>query len=125
MGVEGGFKGTLRFAHAETVIPFLSAIGVFDADMLGEGGGLSPEKRDEERVFKSSKFFPFAANVVIEVYECYDDKRLKFLVNENEISSVRGCGGEVYCRFGDFKASVKDLLELADEFSLLEICKVI
>ncbi|GMH81339.1 hypothetical protein TL16_g08900 [Triparma laevis f. inornata] len=90
--IERGDKGTLRFAHAETVIPFLSVIGLFDTD--GRGGGLSPKKRDEDRVFKSQKFFPFAANVIVEVYDCEgadgEEKVLTFLVNENEVNTVRG-----------------------------------
>jgi len=117
-GLESDTKGTLRFAHAETVIPFLSAIGIFDGqEPLGD-------VRRPDRSFKMNEIAPFSANVVLAKYSCKGDSEdlVKFLVNEAEITTVRGCNGNVYCPVSSFKSAVSDLLERAQTNSLDEIC---
>ena len=122
--LESDIKGTLRFAHAETVIPFLSALGIFD--------GQEPltTKRNEERTFKMNQLSPFSANVAILQYNCVgidgegdDYSAVKFLVNEVETDKVRGCNKHVFCKFSDFKASVSDLLRMAETKTLSEVCE--
>ena len=113
------FKGTLRFAHAETIVPALSVLGLFDGDEP-----LSLEARDPDRSFKANEFFPFSSNLVIQVLKCSHGKNyLKFMVNENDVA-VRGCDNEVYCEYDKFKQSIGDLLDLADRQTLQEICQV-
>ena len=73
----------LRFAHAETVMPFLSFLGLYD------GIALSPWMSIDllsTRKWISSSFSPFAANVVLESWECLDnDWQVRLRINEESV----------------------------------------
>ena len=65
---------------------------------------------------------PFSANVVLATYRCDGGDLVKFLVNEADISTVRGCQGQVYCSVENFKSAASELVYKAETMSLSEIC---
>ena len=103
----GGGKGSLRFAHAETLIPFLNVLGVFDdAEKLGT-------EIVEGRVFDMSVWAPFAGNVLLGVWECEGRVMVRIEVNGREVSA-RGCGGEVWCEWETIKGALVDVLDMVE-----------
>jgi multiple inositol-polyphosphate phosphatase/2,3-bisphosphoglycerate 3-phosphatase len=111
------YKGTLRFAHAETLIPFISALGMFDNQPA------LTVKRDDNRSFKMNEIAPFAGNVVLTVHKCDEEKVVvKGEINGKEFI-MRGCEGEVYCDYKHFQEGLNDLIEMSNG-GLTEICSV-
>lgn len=97
-GTAPDTKAKLRFAHAETVIPFVTMLGLYN-----DGHHLMADWTPEmiaNRKFRTSEISPFAANVQAILYHCSSDSsdwRVKFLVNEKEVL-IPGCP-DVYCPF--------------------------
>lgn len=82
----------LRFAHAETLIPFISLLGLFK-DEKPIHSNMTIEEI-EKRHWRISKISPFAANIIAFLYECNDPNRnekylIKFFHNEKEIKIPR------------------------------------
>jgi multiple inositol-polyphosphate phosphatase/2,3-bisphosphoglycerate 3-phosphatase len=114
-----GQRAKLRFAHAETVVPFVSLLGFFKDDYVWKAD--SPAHLIEERKWRSSKISPFAANVALVLYNCTDGPKVKVLHNEVELQ-IPGC--DLYCPFEKFKSIYTQYLE-QDFESLCEVnvCK--
>lgn len=109
--VNGTMRGSWRFGHAETLLPLLTALGVFD-----DQPPLTSERADH-RFFRTSVLAPMAANLVATLHRCTDDDRtwiLKFALNERDIA-LPACRGQVYCPFATFKDAFKALLLSADD----------
>lgn len=60
----------LMFAHAETLVPLLTRLGLFDGD-AHLTSDLDSEKR-RKRIFRSSSVTPMAANLFLALYQCSD-----------------------------------------------------
>lgn len=88
-----------RFAHAETVMPFVSLLGLYK-DPSPLMADWSPQKQ-AARLWKSSSISPYAANVVLTLYNCGDSYSVKALVNEIEVV-LPGCPS-VLCPYSTFK----------------------
>ncbi|KAJ8600813.1 hypothetical protein CTAYLR_006412 [Chrysophaeum taylorii] len=110
-------RGAWRFAHAETLLPFATALGAFDAQPP-----LTAAYRDDTRLFKTSLVSPMAANLVAAAYPCVDETnrshfRVKFSLNERDFQ-VPGCD-DLYCDLGTlrdiFAAPLRD-------WNFTEIC---
>eukprot|EP01095_Lingulamoeba_sp_RSL-Kostka_P016414 TRINITY_DN8030_c0_g1_i1.p1 TRINITY_DN8030_c0_g1~~TRINITY_DN8030_c0_g1_i1.p1 ORF type:complete len:483 (-),score=149.58 TRINITY_DN8030_c0_g1_i1:59-1507(-) len=111
-------KANLRFAHAETIIPFNCILGLFkDEEPLL--ANFTIEQQDN-RAFKTSLFSPFAGNVGIILYECIENNvetyRVKATVNEIDII-LPGCD-EMYCKFDTFKSIYQEAVDL----NFIDVC---
>ncbi|ELU06862.1 hypothetical protein CAPTEDRAFT_228544 [Capitella teleta] len=58
-------KGVFSFAHAETLLPFISLLGLFRDDLP-----LTADSLHDNRRFKTSVISPFAANIALVLYSC-------------------------------------------------------
>jgi multiple inositol-polyphosphate phosphatase/2,3-bisphosphoglycerate 3-phosphatase len=95
-------RAYLRFAHAETILPFASILGLFnDSSPL-----LANSSADfiNNRKFRSSQISPFAANIAFVLYNCSSTSvpyRVQLLQNEQE-TLFPGCS-EMYCPYTELK----------------------
>ncbi|KAB1217659.1 Multiple inositol polyphosphate phosphatase 1 [Morella rubra] len=107
-------KARLRFAHAETVVPFSCLLGLFH-----EGFGFQqiqreeplepPPKPPQRRNWRGSVVAPFAGNNMLVLYSCPANSSSKYFVqvlhNEDPIP-VPGCDGSDVCPFEVFKERI-------------------
>jgi multiple inositol-polyphosphate phosphatase/2,3-bisphosphoglycerate 3-phosphatase len=86
---------TLRFAHAETMMPFVSLLGLFEdsSPLLWN----SSQETIDNRLWRTSIVSPFAANVIFELYNCTGEFKVKLLHNEQEYGFPE-CN-DLYCPF--------------------------
>eukprot|EP01118_Nematostelium_gracile_P011683 TRINITY_DN4181_c0_g1_i4.p1 TRINITY_DN4181_c0_g1~~TRINITY_DN4181_c0_g1_i4.p1 ORF type:complete len:272 (-),score=80.52 TRINITY_DN4181_c0_g1_i4:21-836(-) len=101
-----GQRAKMRFAHAETVVPFVALLGLFKDDHVWTAE--SPNHLIESRKWRSSKISPFAANLALVLYNCTDGPKVKVLHNEVE-QQLPGC--ELYCPFEQFKGLYQQYLD--------------
>jgi multiple inositol-polyphosphate phosphatase/2,3-bisphosphoglycerate 3-phosphatase len=107
-------KAKLRFAHAETLMPFVSILGLFnDQEPLHWN---STDLQRETRQWRSSVISPFTANVIFLLYNCTDGFRVKLLHNE-VAREFPGCG-EMYCPLGKLRI----LYEVALQCNFQQMC---
>lgn len=113
-----------RFAHAETMEPILSILGLFkDAEPL-RANWTWPQI--DARKFRSSLIFPFGSNLFMHGYDCGEDSGLpdrfliKMMQNERDVL-IPGCAaqGDVspFCSFSEFQRAYAD--QLAINFTTL------
>lgn len=107
-------KARLRFAHAETVIPFSCLLGLFL-----EGSGYNhiqreeklelPPKPPQKRTWRGSAVAPFAGNNMLVLYNCPAQKSSKYYVhvlhNEHPVP-LPGCDNSDFCPFELFKERI-------------------
>ncbi|XP_057862970.2 uncharacterized protein LOC131071222 isoform X2 [Cryptomeria japonica] len=118
-------KAQLRFAHAETIIPFTCLLGLFveasDIDKFQSNKPLKPPvKAPQQRRWRGSTVAPFAANNMLVLYKCpakddnlekvnppgdHDRFFVQILHNEKP-ASLPNCNGSSFCPFEVFKANV-------------------
>lgn len=109
LAVEGKQVADLRFAHAETIIPFISLLGLYK-----DKSPLSPDLPDEElenRQWKLSLISPFSANLMTVMYKCESSQTpylVKFLHNEQEVK-IPACK-EKYCDIEELKKAYASFL---------------
>lgn len=91
---------TLRFAHAETLIPFTSKVDVEDADDVDDDKIYSYSNNP----WRGAKIAPMAANIQWDVFKNSSGKILvRQLHNEKEIKFKDSCSSAVYSgKFYDF-----------------------
>lgn len=119
-------KAQLRFAHAETIIPFSCLLGLFlsasDIERIQREQPLEPPpKPPQERRWRGSTVAPFAGNNMLVLYKCpvqgvstgkvmapeepSDSFFVQILHNEKPVS-IPACNGTYFCPFEDFKEKV-------------------
>jgi len=103
--IAGKEKSNLRFAHAETVMPFAAILGLQKEEK--ELTADFTEKQVEERKWKGSLVSPFAANIAMVTYNCSTsttprDYRVQLLQNEMPIN-FPGCADSSLCPFNVLK----------------------
>lgn len=107
-------KARLRFAHAETLVPFSCLIGLFlegsEFEQIQREEPLKlPPKPPLKRSWKGSTVAPFAGNNVLVLYSCPANDTSKYFVqvlhNEKPIP-MAGCGGTDFCPFEVFKEKI-------------------
>jgi len=98
--IKGGTieKARLRFAHAETILPFVSLLGLFSDPFVLHWDNPNLSSRN----WRSSQISPFASNVALGLYNCNGSYKVKLLHNEVEVP-VPGCGGTMYCPVNQFQ----------------------
>ncbi|XP_042461276.1 multiple inositol polyphosphate phosphatase 1-like [Zingiber officinale] len=117
-------KARLRFAHAETVVPFTCLLGLFleesEFKQIQREQPLSlPPLPPSIRNWKGSMIAPFAGNNMLALYKCSGntsknivssgDQRAEYFVRvfHNEIAvPLPGCGQKDFCQFKDFKEKI-------------------
>ena len=97
-----------RFAHAETVIPFLALLGLFRDETPLDVANWAQMEGATAREFRTSALAPFAANIAIVLYTNTAEPAaapplVKLIVNEREVpfpvcaSAAASTQGNVYC----------------------------
>ncbi|TXG50059.1 hypothetical protein EZV62_025934 [Acer yangbiense] len=107
-------KARLRFAHAETVVPFSCLLGLFleksEFQQIQREEPLQlPPKPPQNRSWRASNVAPFAGNNMLVLYSCPAKSSNKYFVQvlHNERPTLMpGCGGNDFCPFDDFKESI-------------------
>ncbi|KAL6509349.1 hypothetical protein OROGR_022659 [Orobanche gracilis] len=113
--VHGSYElARLRFAHAETLLPFSCLIGLFlDGPeferILREQPLNLPVKPPQERIWRGSTVAPFAGNNMLVLYSCAANNTSEYFVqvlhNEHPVPMV-GCGNSDFCPFEIFKERI-------------------
>ncbi|XP_031248383.1 multiple inositol polyphosphate phosphatase 1-like isoform X1 [Pistacia vera] len=107
-------KASLRFAHAETVVPFTCLLGLFlersQLHQIQREEPLQlPPKPPQSRNWRGSIVAPFAGNNMLVLYSCPANVPNKYFVqvlhNEHPIP-VPGCDGTDFCPFNVFKERI-------------------
>ncbi|XP_008792169.1 multiple inositol polyphosphate phosphatase 1 isoform X2 [Phoenix dactylifera] len=117
-------KARLRFAHAETLVPFTCLLGLFlegsEFEQIQREQPLClPPKPPQKRNWRGSIVAPFSGNNMLALYQCPGNNssgvmlsgahRSKYFVHvlHNEIPTpVPGCGNMDFCPFEVFKERV-------------------
>ncbi|XP_010554688.1 PREDICTED: multiple inositol polyphosphate phosphatase 1-like isoform X2 [Tarenaya hassleriana] len=119
-------KARLRFAHAETVVPFSCLLGLFldgsDFEKIQKEQPLElPAKPPKSRNFRGGTMAPFAGNNMLILYNCPVDSSAKYFVqvlhNEQPIP-LPGCDGRDFCPLEAFKERIV-APHLKHEFDIL------
>ncbi|OMP06703.1 Histidine phosphatase superfamily, clade-2 [Corchorus capsularis] len=107
-------KARLRFAHAETVVPFSCLLGLFlegsDFQRIQKEEPLDfPPKPPKKRNWRGSTVAPFAGNNMLVLYSCPANSSSNYFVqvlhNEHPIP-MPGCDGSDFCPFEVFKEKI-------------------
>lgn len=114
-------KAHLRFAHAETVIPFICLLGLFLDEgevqkILMEAPLEPPPRPPQTRLWRGSAVAPYGANSMVVLHKCSAankdgspeeeiDFRVQVFHNELPVA-VPGCNGTHFCPFKVFKEQV-------------------
>ncbi|KAH9309298.1 hypothetical protein KI387_037209, partial [Taxus chinensis] len=116
-------KARLRFAHAETIIPFTCLLGLFldasEIDRIQSEQPLEPPPRPpQQRRWRGSTVAPFAANNMLVLYKCpaesmgtgkiittgeRDNRFFVQILHNEKPASIPGCNGTDFCPFEVFK----------------------
>ncbi|XP_060212983.1 uncharacterized protein LOC132640411 isoform X3 [Lycium barbarum] len=107
-------KARLRFAHAETLLPFSCLIGLFlkesEFELIQREQALQfPPKPPNKRNWRGSIVTPFAGNNMLVLYSCGSNNSSKYFVkvlhNERPIP-IPGCNNSDSCPFEVFKERI-------------------
>ncbi|XP_020228709.1 multiple inositol polyphosphate phosphatase 1 isoform X1 [Cajanus cajan] len=109
-------KARLRFAHAETIVPFSCLLGLFlegsEFKQIQKEQHLPlPPKPPQKRKWRGNTVAPFAGNNMLVLYSCpAPDKSMskhfvQVLHNEHPVP-MQGCGGSDFCPFEVFKEKI-------------------
>ncbi|KAF5189844.1 Multiple inositol polyphosphate phosphatase [Thalictrum thalictroides] len=107
-------KARLRFAHAETVVPFSCLLGLFlegdeFAKIQREQALDVPPKPPQKRKWRGSTVAPFAGNNMLVLYSCPSKNSSNYFVRvlHNEVPvPLPGCDHSDFCPFEVFKERV-------------------
>ncbi|KAH7854323.1 hypothetical protein Vadar_012552 [Vaccinium darrowii] len=107
-------KARMRFAHAETLLPFSCLLGLFlegsEFDKIQKEQPLKlPPKPPQRRTWRGSVVAPFAGNTMLVLYSCPNNSSSKYFVqvlhNEHPVP-MPGCGNSDICPYEIFKESI-------------------
>ncbi|XP_074280623.1 uncharacterized protein LOC141605643 isoform X2 [Silene latifolia] len=107
-------KARLRFAHAETVVPFSCLLGLFlqgsEYNQIQREEPLElPPRPPKKRNWRGSAVAPFGGNNMLVLYSCPAQEANKYFVhvlhNEHPVP-LPGCENSDFCPFEDFKEKI-------------------
>lgn len=104
---------TVQVGHAETLLPLLTLMGFFKDNNTLTSTNYAAQS---QRSFRTSLIMPYAANLVLVLYDCGDgDLRLQPLLNEKPVN-FRGLTTQKasMLRFQDVKELYGELLRGCD-----------
>ncbi|XP_078079711.1 multiple inositol polyphosphate phosphatase 1b isoform X2 [Mustelus asterias] len=102
----------LRFGHAETLLPVLTLMGYFKDDRPLLANNFEEQKN---RKFRSGRISPFAANLVLVLYQCSGARslgekyKLQLFLNEKPLPFPHS--GNLVADYGEVKESYQHLIE--------------
>ncbi|XP_020587419.1 multiple inositol polyphosphate phosphatase 1 [Phalaenopsis equestris] len=117
-------KARLRFAHAETVVPFTCLLGIFlqmpEFELIRRDEPLSlPPKPPQPRTWRGSVVAPFSVNIMLVLYQCpgnishsgaeskgYKSKYYLQALHNEIPAPMPGCGYQDFCDFEVFKENI-------------------
>lgn len=107
-------KARLRFAHAETVIPFTCLLGLFldrsEFQQIQKEEPLPlPPKPPQSRNWRGSIVAPFTGNNMLVLYSCpanSSDKYFVQVLHNESPTPIPGCNGTDFCPFDVFKERI-------------------
>ncbi|KAK9186679.1 hypothetical protein WN944_018067 [Citrus x changshan-huyou] len=107
-------KARLRFAHAETVIPFTCLLGLFlersEFQQIQKEEPLAlPPKPPQSRNWRGSILAPFTGNNMLVLYSCpanSSDKYFVLVLHNERPTPMPGCNGTDFCPFDVFKERI-------------------
>ncbi|XP_009799641.1 uncharacterized protein LOC107801145 isoform X2 [Nicotiana tabacum] len=107
-------KARMRFAHAETLLPFSCLIGLFleepEFELIQREQSLElPQKPPKTRNWRGSVVAPFAGNNMLVLYSCQLGNSSKYFVQvlHNEYTiALPGCNSSSFCPFEVFKERI-------------------
>ncbi|XP_021295614.1 multiple inositol polyphosphate phosphatase 1 isoform X1 [Herrania umbratica] len=107
-------KARLRFAHAETVVPFSCLLGLFlegsDFQRIQKEEPLGlPPKPPQNRNWRGSTVAPFAGNNMLALYSCpanFSSKYFVQVLHNEHPTPMPGCDGTDFCPFEVFKERI-------------------
>lgn len=107
-------KARLRFAHAETVIPFTCLLGLFlersEFQQIQKEEPLAlPPKPPQSRNWRGSILAPFTGNNMLVLYSCpanSSDKYFVQVLHNERPTPMPGCNGTDFCPFDVFKERI-------------------
>ncbi|XP_056147874.1 multiple inositol polyphosphate phosphatase 1a isoform X2 [Lampris incognitus] len=104
---------TIQVGHAETLLPLLTLLGFFkDSDYLTSTNYATQTQRS----FQTSRFLPYAANLLLVLYDCGEDGlRLQPLLNERPLSFPGMADDQAsFPIYQDIREHYKELLQGCD-----------
>ncbi|XP_073293099.1 uncharacterized protein [Primulina huaijiensis] len=119
----------LRFAHAETLLPFSCLLGLFldgsEFEKIQREQPLQlPPKPPHKRIWRGSTVAPFAGNNMLVLYNCPANNSSKYFVrvlhNEHPIR-LPGCDNSDICPFEVFKERIAAPHLKHDYYSLCNV----
>jgi len=69
LGSGGGGGASLYFGHSSTLVPLMTALGLF-RDRRPLTAGVTPPQR-RRRLFRTSRIDPMSANIAFTLYHCH------------------------------------------------------
>ncbi|KAL3524009.1 hypothetical protein ACH5RR_016843 [Cinchona calisaya] len=113
--VPGSYeKVRMRFAHAETLLPFSCLLGLFleepEFKLIRREESLPfPPKPPQRRIWRGGIVAPFAGNNILVLYSCSNNNTNKYFVhvqhNEHPVP-MPGCKNSDFCPFEVFKQEI-------------------
>lgn len=100
-------KASLRFAHAETILPLTSLLGLYKDDFVLRWNSSADEI--ENRKWRTSQISPFAANYAFVLINCSNSQKVSLFHNEKQVH-IPGCS-ELYCDIQELREIWKDSLD--------------
>lgn len=97
-------RSHVRFTHAETVIPLISALGLFKDNFIVDSGTSLEVLR--KRKFRTSVFSPFMGNLIFELQDCRGKYVVRIRINE-VLHEIPSCGD---CTLENFIKSYRHLI---------------
>lgn len=94
-----------RFAHAETVIPLVAALGLYPTPPSSMMWDATIEQI-RQRTWRTSTLSCFSANLLFVLYNCTGIYYVKVLHNEKAVT-LPGCDNQLYCPLEQFKLLLK------------------
>ncbi|KAG5831715.1 hypothetical protein ANANG_G00306690 [Anguilla anguilla] len=73
---------TVQMGHAETLLPLLTLLGLFQDELPLNSSNYAAQR---SRAFRSGLVVPYAANLVLVLYDCQAGLRLQALLNERPL----------------------------------------
>ena len=83
-----GRNAVARFAHAETLIPLATKLGVFkDEDMktIFSASADIHSAKVKHRMWQGGRVAPFAGNILFELHECQGHTHVRVMLNEQQV----------------------------------------
>lgn len=111
-------RAHFRFAHAETLMPLISLLGLFKDSDPSVMSPQAPHEKIAQRQWRSALFSSFSANLVFLLYKCDNTHKIRVLSNEREVK-LPPCD-DVYCDLTTFLKAY----ESEGECPFEEICGI-